>query len=420
MIKEAIGTGATIEEAKEQAVAILGASVEDNIEIEVLAMPKRKTLGLFGGSPAKVRVSMEVPDPKPAPKKPAPKPDRAKPAQRPAAQSAQKKPAAERKNDPAPIREDNPQKQAQRKSSPASERPARAKSETVEAKSSPKAPAFSAAGPAVPAAEVEAGSPAGRAVAYLQKLFTIMGLNEVQMTVSPVEGGSQIDLTGDGLGVIIGRRGETLDALQYLASLAANSGEGGFYRLVLNTGNYRQKREQTLQSLARRMAGQVLRTGRNRTLEPMNPYERRIIHTTVQSIEGVVSNSVGDGAARRVVISPDRECGSFDTGRTHQYGDAPRSRGGRPGFRDYREKSSASQRTELQSEAQRQEEKKEQPRRNRSEIEAFEAKAAGKAVILPENPVPSPAAAEPETAPAPAKKDVGDAPLYGRIDKKSE
>lgn len=387
MLKEAIGTGSTIEEAKEQAVAILGAGPEDNIEIEVLAMPKRKTLGLFGGSPAKVRVTMEVPDPKPAPAKKPPRPQQ-KPAAKPQAKE-EKKPAH-------PPRETKPQN-----SKPAQHKPAPAEH--------PKQPAKPAAaqttGPAVPAAEVDPNTPAGRAAAYLQNIFRIMELKEVSMTVSPIEGGSQIDLTGQGLGVVIGRRGETLDALQYLASLAANSGEGGFYRLVLNTGNYRQKREQTLQSLARRMAGQVLRTGRNRTLEPMNPYERRIIHTTVQTIEGVVSSSIGEGAGRRVVISPDRESGAFEKARIKQRGEAPRGRGSRPGFRNYREEDGG----------------EETAQRNRSEIEAFEAKAAGKSVILPENPAPAPAAKPaPKEEPAPAKQDAGDAPLYGRIDKKGE
>ena len=415
MIKEAIGTGATIEEAKEQAVAILGASFEDNVEIEVLSMPKRKTLGLFGGSPAKVRVSMEVPDPKPEPKplpkKPAPAADRTKAADRPA-QNGQRRPA-ERRND-AGVRNGKAAAPAQKRQPPVSERPPRPRNEAAEAKPAPQSPSNrTVTGPAVPAAQVDPNTPAGRATAYLQKIFSIMQLDGVELTVSPVEGGSQIDLTGDGLGVIIGRRGETLDALQYLASLAATSGDGGFYRLVLNTGNYRQKREQTLQSLARRMAAQVLRTGRNRTLEPMNPYERRVIHTTIQSMEGVISNSVGDGAARRVVISPDRAGASFEKPRDNAYSDGPRPRTSRPGFRDYREKSPAAQRPEGQ---------KEQSQRSRSEIEAFEAKAAGKSVILPENPAPAPAQrpAEPVPAPVPTKKDVGDAPLYGRIDKKSE
>lgn len=389
LLKEAIGTGSTIEEAKEQAVAILGAGPEDNIEIEVLAMPKRKTLGLFGGSPAKVRVSMEVPDPKPAPaKKPATKP--------------QQKPAAK----PQAKEEKKPAQHLQREAKPQNSKPAQHKPAPAERPAQPAKPAAAqTTGPAVPAAEVDPNTPAGRAAAYLQNIFRIMELKEVSMTVSPIDGGSQIDLTGQGLGVIIGRRGETLDALQYLASLAANSGEGGFYRLVLNTGNYRQKREQTLQSLARRMAGQVLRTGRNRTLEPMNPYERRIIHTTVQTIEGVVSASIGEGAGRRVVISPDRESGAFEKARAKQRSEAPRGRGSRPGFRNYREENGG----------------EETAQRSRSEIEAFEAKAAGKSVILPENPAPAPAAKPaPKEEPAPAKQDAGDAPLYGRIDKKGE
>lgn len=407
MIKEAIGTGATIEEAKEQAVAILGAGVEDDIEIEVLATPKKKTLGLFGGSPAKVRVFMEVPDPKPVPvKKPVPKPDSAKTS------GQDKRPATQKKKEESRTAvSSQPAKQT---------RPAQDKKPTKETtkqeqnRASKPAPTPRTLGPAVSAAEVDPHTPPGRAAAYLQKLFTIMELHDVTMTISPIEGGSQIDLTGDGLGVIIGRRGETLDALQYLASLAANSGEGGFYRLVLNTGNYREKREQTLQSLARRMAAQVLRTGRNRTLEPMNPYERRIIHTTVQTIDGVVSNSIGDGASRRVVISPDRENGA-GLPRERTSGSVHRSRSGRPGFRDYREGGDgAASRGGEDS----------RPARNRSEIEAFEAKAAGKSVILPardgEEPAREPAEAVAPSVTAPVKQDAGNAPLYGRIDKKEE
>lgn len=110
-----------------------------------------------------------------------------------------------------------------------------------------------------------------------------------------------IDLQGDGLGAIIGHRGETLDALQFLAGLAANNG-GGYYKVSLNIGNYREKREDTLTNLAKRIAQQVLKTGKCRTLEPMNPYERRIIHTAVQGIEGVTSASFDEGINRRVVI----------------------------------------------------------------------------------------------------------------------
>ena len=111
-------------------------------------------------------------------------------------------------------------------------------------------------------------------------------------------------LDGDDLNIIIGRRGETLGAVQYLCSLAANNG-GGHYKISLNIGNYREKREETLINLAKRVSAQALKTGKCRTLEPMNPYERRVIHTAVQSIEGVVSGSFGEGAGRRVVIAPE-------------------------------------------------------------------------------------------------------------------
>ena len=119
-----------------------------------------------------------------------------------------------------------------------------------------------------------------------------------------VIGGDFVLVDGENVGTVIGRRGETLDAVQNLASLAADNG-GKYYRVSVNVGDYREKREQMLTSLAKRIANQVLKTGRGRRLEPMNPYERRIIHTAVQAIDGVVSSSVGKGDARRVVIYPE-------------------------------------------------------------------------------------------------------------------
>lgn len=259
MIKEAIGVGETLEEATERAKAELNASFEDEVQFEVLTYPKKKALGLFGGSPAKVRVFIEVPDPKPTKKA---KPDRKK--ERPA---KKEKPVAKVE-----------------------------KNEVKETEAEPEVPM-------VPADQIDAASPAGRAVAYLKNILANLGVGETEITVALLDKGAKIAVSGDDLGIIIGRRGETLDALQYLCSLAANSGDG-FFRVSLDTGNYRQKREQTLKSLARRMSSQVLRTGRSRTLEPMNPYERRIIHTEVQAIDGVESASVGEGMGRRVVISP--------------------------------------------------------------------------------------------------------------------
>jgi spoIIIJ-associated protein len=146
-------------------------------------------------------------------------------------------------------------------------------------------------------------SKADCAVDYLQKIFKGMGLNEVSIEVKETESGAALILSGEGLGVLIGRRGETLDSLQYLAGLVANRMEGDYFRITLDSNSYREKREKTLESLAKKLAGQVARTGRNMTLEPMNPYERRIIHATVQGIEGVTSSSIGEEPNRRVVIS---------------------------------------------------------------------------------------------------------------------
>ena len=122
------------------------------------------------------------------------------------------------------------------------------------------------------------------------------------------------------MGAVIGHRGETLDALQYLAGLAANNTSG------LNFGNYREKREQALNGLAAKVCEQVLRTGRSRALEPMNPYERRIIHTAVQGIDGVISESVGEGSSRRVVIAAE----GTEIRDMRRDNHRPRGRGGRP------------------------------------------------------------------------------------------
>ncbi len=270
IIKEAIGLGATVDIAREDAIEKLNAGLEEDVQFEVVAFPKKKVLGIFGGSEAKVRVFVEGPDP--APKK-----------ERPVKTES-------RKND----RKSN-QKRA--------DKPAKAEKIEKTAKAE-KVEKVETAG--VPAGEIDPNSQAGKAYKYLNEVLAKLGCENVNATICEIEGGSKIVLEGsDKLGVIIGRRGETLDALQYLASLVANEHSGGYYRVVIDIGNYRERREATLESLAKRTAGQVLRTGRSRSLEPMNPYERRVIHTAVQNIEGVESTSIGDGSHRRVVIVPE-------------------------------------------------------------------------------------------------------------------
>ena len=278
MIREAIGYGESVNEARENAIAALGADIELDVQFEILETPKKKVLGLFGGSKAKVRAYIELPDPKPAKEK-----KKEKKAEKPAKQD--KKPAPEKKETP----------------------------KKAEPKKSTVAEDFK---DAVDASEIPADTKAGKAIAYIKTVLAGLGCENVAIKASVKEDGAFIVLDGEGLGAVIGHRGETLDALQYLSNLAANNG-GGYYKISLNIGDYRQKREQTLTALAGRISEQVIRTGRSRRLEPMNPYERRIIHTAVQEIKGVTSSSVGEGSGRRVVISPEG-------------GEAPRNnRGGR-------------------------------------------------------------------------------------------
>jgi spoIIIJ-associated protein len=246
-------------DAKTGLMNTLGLKNDDDVKIEVICDFKKKTLGLFGGSMAKVKAFIELPDPKPEKKK------------------ADKK----------------PEKKAEKKSEKKSE----AKAEKVEKKEEPKVELN-----LIPAEQLSEGSSAAKAAAYIKTVMTGLGCENVTVSAAEADGVIYLQLDGEKLGVVIGRRGETLDALQYLTSLAANTGNG-YQKVTLNIGNYREKREQTLVSLAKRVSAQVLSSGRSRSLEPMNPYERRIIHTAVQEIEGVTSNSIGEGSNRRVVIS---------------------------------------------------------------------------------------------------------------------
>ncbi|MBO4693919.1 MAG: Jag N-terminal domain-containing protein [Clostridia bacterium] len=258
MIKEAVGTGNTVDEAKESALLSLGADAEADVQIEIIEMPKKKTLGIFGGSPAKVRVFIECPD------------KTEKPSQKKSNQKKEKKaPNAKVQKQPQQVKNEK----------------------SVQ----------SEYGESVDESELSSDSKAYGAVNYLKNILKGLGCENTVIKVAEKENGALVSLDGEGLGVVIGRRGETLEALQMLASLSANTG-GGYYRVNITVGDYREKREKALVALANRMAKQTLSTGKNRTLEPMSPYERRIIHTAVQEIDGVESNSIGEGDNRRVVI----------------------------------------------------------------------------------------------------------------------
>ncbi len=246
MIKEAIGVGKTPEEAFENAKAALNAPFDADVKSEILEMPKKKTLGIFGKeTPAKVRAYYEAPDPVEAPK---------------------------------------PVKQAPAK-------PAKAATPKAEVAPAPKKP--------VSNPEAFAGTEK-----YIRSILKGLGIDECSISFCEEEEGIAIELDcGENYGVVIGRRGETLDAIQYLVRLYLNKGKENYKRVSINIGNYREKRAETLRELAKRNAAKVLRNGRNVVLDPMNPYERRIIHTAIQEIEGVESHSVGSDSERKVVIT---------------------------------------------------------------------------------------------------------------------
>ncbi|MCH5298506.1 MAG: protein jag [Ruminococcus sp.] len=149
------------------------------------------------------------------------------------------------------------------------------------------------------------GSPADTAEEFLKSVIGAMNLTDITVNVEKNEDSATFNIEGEDVGFVIGRRGETLDALQYLTSLVANHVDNSYFKITVNTGNYREKREKTLEILGRKLAFKAVKTGRKTSLEPMNPYERRIIHTSVQKVKGAISWSEGEGAGRHVVIGPD-------------------------------------------------------------------------------------------------------------------
>ena len=149
--------------------------------------------------------------------------------------------------------------------------------------------------------------PALRAYEFIENLVSNMNLQASVEITAEDEEGATIAINGDKLGILIGRRGDVLDSLQYLATLAANMSKSGFYRVTVDVQGYREKRAETLRGVAKRMSEKVLKYKRSFALEPMNAYERRIIHSACQDIAGVTTRSIGEGADRKIVISPEKK-----------------------------------------------------------------------------------------------------------------
>lgn len=297
----------TMEEAVTQGLEKLGVSFAD-VKIDILDEGSKGFLGILGGKPVVVRLTVredaeggedvlssvgleeavKEPEQKPARKR-APK---AK-AEKPAAEAKPEKPAAQ-------------EKAAQPAKAPKAEKPAKpAKSEKAPAERKQAAPKAekpaSAPESAQPPADAEA--PEGRAFTFLTDVTRLMGVEVTINARRDEEGNVRVDMFGDTLGILIGRRGETLDALQYLTSLYVNKGSEDYIRVTLDTENYRAKREEALRRLANRMANRAVKTGRKVVMEPMNPYERRILHSALQQNDAVTTHSEGEEPNRHVVIT---------------------------------------------------------------------------------------------------------------------
>lgn len=150
-------------------------------------------------------------------------------------------------------------------------------------------------------------TPALKAYEFIENLINNMKLDATVEITSKDDEGVSISINGSSLGVLIGRRGDVLDSIQYLATLAANLDKKDFYRVTVDVQGYREKRSETLRGVARRMSEKVLKYKKSFALEPMNAYERRIIHSECQNIEGVTTRSIGEGADRKIIISPEKK-----------------------------------------------------------------------------------------------------------------
>ena len=293
MEKTIVTTGKTIDLAIEAALTQLGLD-RDSVSVQVLAQAKSGFLG-FGAAPAKVQVTYEVPDPKPeAPKTALSSASRSKPKAKPqpkaeAKVEAPKAPKAEAPKAEAPkaaIKEEAP------KAEPKVEKPRQPK-----APKAPKAPVE----PKV-YAPAEPGSVEEKIEQFLKGLLEHMGSTAVPHAVKENDNTYMVDLVGDDLGYLIGRRGDTLDALQHLANYSINRGIEGHVRINVDAESYREKREDSLRRYAHKKAQQVLKAHRRTTLEPMNAYERHVIHAALQDTDRITTYSVGTEPNRRVVI----------------------------------------------------------------------------------------------------------------------
>lgn len=293
MEKTIVTTGKTIDLAIEAALTQLGLD-RDSVSVTVLQQAKAGFLG-FGAQPAKVQVSYEAPDPVPeAPKVALSSASRSKPK----AAAPVKKP-----EQPKEMPKPEPAAQEPKADKPKHEPKAEKKPEAPKPPKTPKEPkpAKVKAEPKV-YAPAESGSTEEKIELFLKGLLEHMDSKAVPHCWK-VEGNTyKVDLVGDDLGYLIGRRGDTLDAIQHLANYTINRDLDGHVRINVDAECYREKREESLRRYARKKAQQVLKARRRTTLEPMNAYERHVIHAALQDMENITTHSTGVEPNRRVII----------------------------------------------------------------------------------------------------------------------
>lgn len=294
MIKEAVATGATIEEAQQAAVLALNAPISAEVQFEIVSFPEKKKFGLFGGKQAEVKAFYEAKD--------------------------EARPAKQAKDKP---KSDKKQKAVAEQKAPKQKVPEKEEILT-------------------PVSIDECPDGVKTAYNYLKEIIVGIGVNESTIDVTKGEKEYFFNITSEeDYSILIGRRGETLDSIQYLVRLVANRGknEEDISKISLNIGNYRQKREITLKEIANKTAAKVKKYGRSIALDPMNPFERRIIHTEISSIEDVVSYSVGADAERKVIIALAEGAKATHAGKSYGRGNnrggyRGGNRGGNRGHRD--------------------------------------------------------------------------------------
>ena len=279
MIKEITAQGKDIIEAKENAKAALGAGPLDDVKFEIIHGGSKGIFGIIGVKPAQVRAYIELPDAEERHRRKSEKPRR---ENRPAA-NGEKAPDKKKKN------KNHPQKK--KDDAPKQEKkPADVVIPEVELKLEPKT----------------VGEGEDMSFDFVKTLINNIGLSADAALYSCEDGTRRIIISGDDASTLIGHHGDTLDALQYLANLASArkniKGERDKSRVTIDIEGYRAKREETLRALARRMAAKAIRNKRSVMLEPMSAYERRIIHSEIQNIEGVSTNSIGSDNNRKIVI----------------------------------------------------------------------------------------------------------------------